>query len=98
MVIYISGAITNTLDYKERFSRAEEYLKQLGHAVLNPATLPLGLGYDDYMHIGYAMIDCSDAIYMIGNWTISKGANLEYKYAYDKKKMVIFEEVKNSGI
>ena len=35
--IYISGAITGTDDFMERFQKAEEKLKEAGHMVYNPA-------------------------------------------------------------
>ena len=37
MKIYISGAITGTDDYMERFEKAEKELTDKGYSVLNPA-------------------------------------------------------------
>lgn len=37
MRIYISGPITGTDDYMERFAKAEEELTAAGHQVYNPA-------------------------------------------------------------
>ena len=44
MIIYIAGPITGVTDYKEKFDQAEHQLTELGHKVLNPATLPRGRG------------------------------------------------------
>lgn len=43
MRIYISGPITGTTDYKERFAVAEEKLKANGYEVVNPAKLAAAL-------------------------------------------------------
>ncbi len=68
MKIYISGKITGLFDYKEKFDEVESKLKNMGHTVLNPTILPLGLEYDEYMNLSYAMIDCADGVYMLDNW------------------------------
>ena len=48
--IYISGPISGTKDYMERFSSAEKKLAEEGYAVLNPAKvnaqMPEGTTYD----------------------------------------------------
>lgn len=36
MKLYIAGPITGVPDYAERFKRAEEDLKAMGHTVINP--------------------------------------------------------------
>jgi hypothetical protein len=41
MKTYISGAITGTTDYMERFEKAEQLLKAQGREVVNPTKLPL---------------------------------------------------------
>lgn len=91
MKVYISGKITGKFDYRKKFKRAENKLIKLGHSVLNPATMPIGLNYDDYMHISYAMIDCADCLYMLDNWKDSKGARLEFEYATVRNKKIFLE-------
>lgn len=91
MKIYISGGITGKYDYKKQFDETEIKLKNMRHTVLNPTSVPLGLEYDDYMHIAYAMIDVADSIYMLKGWTKSKGANLEHEYALKQGKMMLYE-------
>lgn len=42
MRVYIAGAMTGVFKYKEKFIEAEEYIRGLGHIVLNPSFLPEG--------------------------------------------------------
>ena len=37
--IYISGAVTGTEDYMERFEAAEKKLTEAGYSVINPAKI-----------------------------------------------------------
>lgn len=92
MKIYISGKITGDKDYKHKFKVIEEYLIRAGHSVMNPAILPDGFSYDEYMRICFAMLDVCDAIYMIADWKQSEGARKEYNRARWLGKDVIFEE------
>jgi hypothetical protein len=89
MKIYIAGKITNNPTYIEDFEKVEKELTELGHVVLNPAKLPNGLGYENCMHICFAMIDTVDAVYLLPNWKDSKGANREFKYASEKFKYIV---------
>ena len=65
--IYISGAITGTDDFMERFQKAEDFLKEKGLRVLNPAHansyMPEDATYEEYMKIGLTLLDMADAIY-----------------------------------
>ena len=81
MKIYIAGKITGNKEYKEQFALAKMRLEDKGHIVLNPAELPEGMKPSDYMRICIAMIDCADAVVLIGDWDRSAGANVEYNYA-----------------
>ena len=89
MKVYIAGKITDCPDFKERFAAAEEHLKQNGETVMNPAILPPGFHQQEYMHVCYAMIDICDAVYLLPNWTESKGATLEREYARQTNKQII---------
>ena len=46
MKIYISGAITGTDDYMERFEKAEKELAEKGYSVVNPAKVNAQLPED----------------------------------------------------
>lgn len=95
MRIYISGAITGTKDYLERFMKAERELEAKGYTIINPARvmdqLP-EMKYEEYMSISLMLLDMSDAIYMMKGWKDSKGANREYGYAIAKGKTMYFEQ------
>jgi nucleoside 2-deoxyribosyltransferase len=94
MLVYISGAITNDPNYKDKFAKAEKYLTDKGHTVINPAkvaeSLP-ELEHEQYMRIDKAMIDSCDAVYFLKDWEQSKGAREEYLYALSNATKLIFE-------
>lgn len=95
MKIYISGPITGTDDYMERFANAEKELTEQGYSVVNPAKvnaqLPSDTDYEDYMKMSFCMLDMCDAIYMLKGWKKSCGANREYGYAMAMDKTIIHE-------
>lgn len=96
MRIYISGPITNVVDFKEKFSRAETKLKK-EHAnaeIINPTmiVLPESCTHEDYMRIDFMLLDLADAIYMLDGWELSKGACMEYGYAIAKDLLILKEE------
>lgn len=95
MKIYISGAITGTDNYMERFAKAEKELTELGYSVVNPAKvnaqLPEDTGYEEYMNMSFCMLDMCGNICMLKGWEKSCGANRELGYAIAKKKTVFYE-------
>ena len=90
MKVYIAGKITGDSNYKQKFSEAETSLRVAGHVVLNPACLPDGFTWDDYMHICLSMIDVCDAVFFLSDWQESKGAQKEYVYALSSNKKAYF--------
>ena len=94
MRIYISGPITNVLDYKEKFARAEQNLKAKypDAEIINPTVLDkFPLTYDEYMELDLRLLGMCEGIYMMEGWEDSKGANREYGYALAKGKAIYFE-------
>lgn len=97
MKIYISGKITGTTDYMERFAKVQKILEDMGHEVINPALLeiimPKSSTWEDYMSICYPMVDMCDGICMIQGWENSRGARIERLHAikYGKKLTELVE-------
>ena len=92
MKVYIAGKITGNPDYKQQFAEVEKKLREKGHTTMNPAVLPDGFDHHEYMQICFSMIDVCDAVYFLSNWRDSKGATMEYNYAFGAGKGIMFEE------
>jgi hypothetical protein len=91
---YISGKITGDPGYQEKFARVEGELARRGYTVMNPATLPGGFAYEDYMHVCLAMIDVCDVVVLLDDWQESRGARREYEHAVRaNKRAVLAKEV-----
>lgn len=95
MKIYISGSITGTDDFMERFSIAQKKLERDGHDVVNPAlvnsNLPKSTTYSEYMDMSICMLKMCDAIYLLDGWKSSRGANLEIIFAMLNDKKILYE-------
>jgi hypothetical protein len=76
--IYISGAISSDPDYKAKFAAAEVAILGKGHSVMNPAILPLGFTWSEYMTIALAMQRVCEATLFLDNWLRSPGAQIEH--------------------
>lgn len=95
MIIYISGKITGTADYMERFAQAEKRLKVLGHKTINPAKKNKGNDGKEwawYMRRCIKWLCGADAIYMLRGWRKSPGARLEHQIAVALGMSVFMEE------
>ena len=95
MKIYISGSITGTDDFMERFSIAQKKLERDEHEVVNPAlvnsNLPKSTTYSEYMDMSICMLKMCDAIYLLEGWESSRGANLEIIFAMLNDKKILYE-------
>lgn len=95
MKIYISGTITGTDDFMERFSIAQKKLERDGHDVVNPAlvnsNLPKSTTYSEYMDMSICMLKMCDAIYLLEGWKSSRGANLELIFAMLNDKKILYD-------
>lgn len=87
--IYISGAMTSDPDHPDHFHRTALAIRKEGYDVISPTCLPAGLDWADYMHVDFALIDVSDAVYLMHNWQDSPGAVAEKEYAELTGKRVL---------
>lgn len=96
MKIYIAGKISglNRSNVIQKFEVAQKSLSKKGHQVFIPCVLPAyeEVSHEDYLHICYAIIDVCDAVYMLSDWQQSEGARLEYEYAIENNKQIIFQK------
>ena len=87
--IYLAGKIAGEANFKDIFKIAEQHLMAEGHAVMNPAELPSGFDYEDYMKVGFAMIEACDTVAFLPNWHDSEGAKREQLFAKAHQKEII---------
>lgn len=97
MKIYISGKITGTTDYMERFERAEHELTTRGFEVVNPAKenarLPEGTPWKIYMAESLRLLLYCDAIYLMDGWNDSRGAKIEFDTAIKCGLQILAEPI-----
>lgn len=93
MRIYLSGKITNNIEYKLQFQKAENQLRLLGFDVLNPTRMCIydWFTYQDCIKLDLALLEMCDAIYMLDGWQDSKGANYELATAKVLGKKTMYE-------
>ena len=98
--IYISGKITGTDDYEDRFLKAEHKLKTRGFNVLNPVKVgkclerylaPKIPTWVEYMKQAIKAMMSADCIYMLKGYRESEGARLELFLAKVLKYEIIYE-------
>lgn len=88
MKLYIAGPITGCKDYRTKFLLAQTALEAERHTAINPAALPDGLEYEEYMTIGLAMLSCCDGVFLLQGWRESKGAIREFNAAVEAGKIL----------
>lgn len=94
--IYISGKISGTDDYLERFGNAQKKLEAEGYSVLTPAPLssfmPEDTEYEEYMALCFTMLLMCRKLFMLKGWENSPGAVREREYAIARNYEIIYEE------
>lgn len=95
--VYISGPISGDPNYKEKFRKAEEALKDLHLIPSNPATNPNNLTYRQYIDAGLQQLSNCDMILMLPGWEHSKGARLEHAYAETVGMPILRSEIDHGG-
>lgn len=99
--VYISGAITGTTDYEERFAKAKEVLQIRGFVVCNPLDISAVVEshnasptWADYMKVDIRYLCVCESIYMLKGWQDSRGAKLEHHIAQELGMKIYYEEEK----
>lgn len=94
--VYISGAITGTKDYVERFRNASLMIFNRNEIPINPVSICGHLTphstWETYMRVCIkALCDCSH-VYMLKGWEKSKGATEEHRIAVMLNLDIEYEE------
>ena len=92
MKIYLSGKITGDANYRQKFGSMEKELLSYGYVVFNPAILPDGFEYEDYMDLDLLILSRCDAIFLMRDWKNSPGATREYEEAKRLGLRILTEE------
>ncbi len=87
--VYISGKITGDKNAEAKFKKTETQLTALGYEPVNPFEKAKSLKkqlhreptYKEYIDFTLKLLMDCKAIYMLKDWSDSKGACLEYNYA-----------------
>ena len=90
--LYIAGPINGVKNYRERFEAAALAARALGWAVLNPATLPVGLPNDRYLPTCLMMLNSADAVMLLEGWEDSAGAMIEKLFAEYQGKEILLQK------
>ena len=81
MKVYLSGKITGDSNYRQKFNAMAEELLSYGYVVFNPAILPDGFEYEDYMDLDLLILSRCDAVFLLRDWKNSLGAKREVEEA-----------------
>ena len=91
-IVFLSGKITADPHYREKFFLAQCELQRRGYIVLNPAVLPDGMDYSQYMRICFRYIDVAGSICLLPDYLESPGSSSELGYATAKDKEILLYE------
>ncbi len=96
MRIYIGGKISGLKIEiaRAKFEKAAKSFREKGHIVYNPFEFIVDetLDYYEIMEICYTYLRNADKLYLLDNWTISKGATLERNFALMRNIDIEYEE------
>lgn len=90
--VYISGPISGTADYNERFLKAEQQIRARGMVAVNPAKIHWhleGLDYEERMEVDMCLMSLCDAVCLTDGWQSSRGCRQEYGFALGRGMEII---------
>lgn len=94
MKVYLSGQITGLPIEVARanFKRAEKIIREMGMIPVNPiAEADQSWSWDKLMIRAIMLLLTCEAIFMLDNWMLSKGARIEKSIAEELELRIIFE-------
>lgn len=90
-IVYVACKINGDANFVAKFQQACDTLSTAGYIPLNPAILPAGMNYEEYMTICYAMIEIADKVYMLDDYLDSPGALREELFAKAHLKQLYYQ-------
>lgn len=96
MKVYISGPISGTSDYHDRFLRAAEAINGKGHEAVNPLDLgailkPWTTTWEQYMVADLGLLRACEAAYFMPGWGNSTGAKIEHGEAVRRRLKIYYD-------
>lgn len=93
-LIYLSGPVTGTNDYPDRFEKAEKTMCDLGYTPINPIAcvrLPECCTHEEWMKVEIALLGICKGIFLMRGWENSEGCREEFEAAKKNGKCVMIE-------
>ena len=79
--VYISGKITGSPNFIEKFDKAAKRFRDAGYEVINPAENPLCPSWEEYMKLDIKGLVTCHTVAVLDDWKDSRGACLEVSLA-----------------
>ena len=93
MRVYLSGPMTSDPEYMGKFTEADQFLRNQGYHVANPAelyrSLPDDITYEELLRLDLQILEMCDTLVQLPGWEKSCGANREYGYALAMDKLIV---------
>lgn len=87
-IVYILGKDTRDAAARRKYADAETVIANLECEVLNPSTLPTGIGPEPYLRICMELIGAADVVVLLPCWRYDATAQREKRGAEKLGKLV----------
>lgn len=91
--LYVSGRITGTQDYPQRFAVGCEEVRAMGYVAVSPLVngSDPALSWHEYMKRDIRTLLACDGVYLLRGWQDSRGARLEKLIADGLDMLVVYQ-------
>lgn len=91
--VYVSGQITDNAGWRTEFESARDYLERFDLVGVLPTEngLPFEESWGNHLKADLAVIDGCDAVLMLQNWNLSRGARIEHEYSIGTRKVIFYQ-------